>query len=187
MPAIKSYLSKKDKADLMQFIAMTGENYDRYLEWCQARSARPFSRGYLHNWISRRRVLINEIRAKQREEIRRQSRYGKDRRLEELEKVAEHLLNTIDQMVIHDVCMPTCKPVDTLVKLMEQHRKTMEAIAKERGEYNKLDQQSDDRDTRALIAKREALARLGTGRKVYIIQQDGRPDELGSDEESVGE
>lgn len=184
MTGIKAYLSKREKSELVEFVAAVGENYDRYLEWCEKHSAKPFSRNYFKRWVQRRRYIIQQIRLKQKDEIRRLSTYNKDRRLEELERVSEYLLSTIDQMVSHDVCSPTCKPVETLIKLMEQHRKTLEAIAKERGEFNKPEESPLKSDTRAILAKKEALARLSTGRQIVVIQPNSDLQETSEEEDS---
>lgn len=167
----KAYLSRMEKLDLIKFIAATGESYVRYVEWAKAKHVENvFTERYFHTWVQRRRPQITEERARIRDEVRRMSTYDKDRRLQELEKVAEFLLDEMEHMRIHDVCSKTCKPIETFLRLAEQQRKTLETIARERGEFNKPDQESDDRDTKSLIAKREALNRLGDrGRKIVLI------------------
>lgn len=167
-----SYLSRQEKYDLIKFVAATGESYKRYLEWAEAKSvANKFSENYFYTWVSRRRTLIQEERARIRDEVKRMSVYDKNRRLQELERIAEYLLDEMEHMRIHDTCSKNCKPLETFIRLSEQHRKTMETIARERGEFGKSDQESDGRDSRALAAKRAAVDRLNSRpRKVVVIQ-----------------
>lgn len=179
MAGIKSYLSKREKEELVRFVAGTGENYTRYLEWCEKRNAKPFTKSYFHMWVQRRRSIIQEERIRQKEEIRRLSVYDRQRRLEELERIGEYLLEQMDNIRAHELCGASCKPIETLLKLMEQHRKTMEAISKERGEWNKPDQQPNASETRALIAKRQALTQLNSGREIVIINQNSEEEDLG--------
>lgn len=171
MPGIKSFLSKRDKEDLVRFVAQTGENYDRYLEWCNKRNAKPFSKGYFHQWIQRRRSIVQEERLRQKEEVRRLSMYDRQRRLEELERVSEYILEQMDWLRAHELCRDSCKPLDSMMRLVEQHRRQMEAISKERGEWNKPDQQPNAGETRSLIAMRQALTRLNSGKEVVVINQ----------------
>lgn len=185
----RSYLSRQEKYDLLKFVAATGENYQRYLEWARAKHVENvFSENYFHTWVARRRTILQEERARIRDEVRRMSVYDKDRRLQELERVSEYLLDEMEHMRIHDQCSKTCNPMNMFLKLSEQHRKTMETIARERGEFGKSDQQSDGRDTRALIAKREAIGRLGERtRKVVVIQAPEKEASVGDNQDDVWE
>lgn len=124
---IKSFLSAAEKKDLIQFIASTGENYGRYLEYCEQRGWRPFSQKYLHTWIQRRRDLVRGARQEHREQVRKMSMYDKERRVEDLEHVADTLKKEINKV----------EDPRILVSLTEQLRKIFEAIAKERGEWLK--------------------------------------------------
>lgn len=127
---IKSFLSSNEKKDLVQFIASTGENYQRYLEYCNQRGWRPFTEKYLHTWIQRRRAKIQDARQEHREEVRKKSMYDKERRVHDLEVVADTIKKAIDK--VQD-------DPKTLIALTEQLRKTLEAIAKERGEWLKAE------------------------------------------------
>jgi hypothetical protein len=125
---IKSFLSRSEKKDLIQFIAATGENYERYSEYCETRGWKKFTPGYLHTWIQRHRPKIQEAREEHREEVRKTSMYDKNRRIQDLEAIADRLKKSIDKFQ---------DDPKILVSLAEQLRKTHESIAKERGEYLK--------------------------------------------------
>jgi hypothetical protein len=125
---IKSFLSTAEKKDLVNFIAATGENYERYLEYCKQRGWRPFTAKYLHTWIQRRRSKVQDARQEHREEVRKMSMYDRERRVNDLESIADTLKKSMDKV---------SDDPKTLVALSEQLRKTFEAIAKERGEWLK--------------------------------------------------
>jgi|CXWK01.1.fsa_nt_gi hypothetical protein len=127
---IKSYLSAAEKKDLVQFVASTGENYQRYLEYCEQRGWRPFTQKYLHTWIQRRREKVQIARQEHREEVRKTSMYDKERRVSDLETMADQLKKSITKFG-DDPKM--------LISLSEQLGKTLERIAKERGEWLKAE------------------------------------------------
>lgn len=128
MAGIKSYMSAREKAELVKFIAVTGENYDRYIEWCQQRQIKPFTKKYLHTWVQRRRLKVKDARKVHEEEVRKLSMYDKERRIEQLEGDVNILNGQIEK---------TFDIPELQLKLIEQKRKTMEAIAKERNEWLK--------------------------------------------------
>lgn len=125
---IKSFLSSKEKKDLIQFIASTGENYDRYLEYCSQRGWKPFTKAYLHTWCQRKRAQIQAARSDHKEEVRKMSMYDKERRIADLERLADQLKVAINKS-LDDPRM--------LISLSDQLGKTFERIAKERGEWLK--------------------------------------------------
>lgn len=166
MAGIKSYLSAREKHELLEFIAATGENYDRYLDLCEKRGWKPFSKKYLHTWIQRRRGKVQIAREKHKEEVRKLSMYDKTRRIEELEnavavlnshmvavQVEDHNCNRCG--LIHAVASP-----DTVIRLMEQKRKLLEAIAKERNEWLREGTSNQAESTRDRL--REAVAKALT-------------------------
>lgn len=142
MPVV-SYLSAREKAELVQFIAATGENYDRYLDYCSKRGWKPFSRKYLHTWIQRKREKVKVARDQHATEVRKMSTYDKERRIDDLERSVEVINSHILVQTVEDHDCTRCGSLhsvlspDMVIKLMEQKRKLLEAIAKERNEWLK--------------------------------------------------
>lgn len=132
---IKAFLSAAERKDLVKFVAATGENYERYLEYCTQRGWRPFTQKYFHTWIQRRRQYVQAERQVHREEVRKMSMYDKERRVSDL----EHLADTLKKQITKNVEDPR-----VLVSLSEQLGKTLERIAKERGEWLKGEEQARD-------------------------------------------
>ncbi len=167
-------MSAREKDELVKFVAATGENYDRYLDWCDKRDIKPFTKGYLHTWIQRRRHKVQVAREEHKEEVRRVNTFSKERRLDELERDID-IINT--QLVLAGVDPHSCtecgKPhvnVELLIKLTEQKRKLLEAIAKERNELGKpLDESDGDgsaRDRLRLLSR----AALASPKETKIIE-----------------
>ena len=169
MAGIKSYLSAREKTELLEFIAATGENYDRYLDLCEKRGWKPFSKKYLHTWLQRRRPKLQLAREKHKEEVRRMSMYDKTRRLEELENSVLTINSHLVMQGIEDHSCTRCGSVhaatspDMVIKLMEQKRKLLEAIAKERNEWLKESANSEAESTRDRL--REAVTKALTEAK----------------------
>ena len=132
---IKAFLSAAERKDLVKFVAATGENYERYLEYCKQRGWRPFTQKYFHTWIQRRRKYVQAERQVHREEVRKMSMYDKERRVTDL----EHLADTLKRQIAKNVEDPRI-----LVSLSEQLGKTLERIAKERGEWLRGEEQIKD-------------------------------------------
>ena len=146
----------------MEFIASTGENYSRYLEWTEKRGVKPFTQKYLHTWIQRRRPKIKQARARHEEEVQRMSMYDRERRIREHEAD----LDTINQLILKFYDDP-----DTMVKLLEQKRKMSQAVAQERGEWNKIEVKESD-GTAARDRLRTGALALLEGKATEII--DGK-------------
>lgn len=141
MPARRSELTRQAKEDLMLYIALNGENYDKYKAFCAQRGYYVFTPHYLHNWVGRHRDAIVALRTTHTETVKQASEYDRKKRLTGLERNAERLQERIDA-VLED---PNNSD-ELLIKLMEQHRKLMETIAKERGEWLKADTGRSDLD-----------------------------------------
>lgn len=167
----KSYLSAREKLELIDFLAATGENYERYKEWAEQRGVKPFSQKYLHTWIQRRRYKFQQAREKHKEEVRRMSMYTRERRIEELEKDLEllkfQLINDTHNCTkcgaLHGI-----KP-DDIIKITEARRKISEAIAKERNEWLKPEtSEGSELSTRDRI-RSKLTEMLESGTKTTII------------------
>ena len=130
MPATKAYLNRAEQQDLIAWMTGHQGDYARYLEWCE-RNEKPetqrFTKYYLNRWTQRKRVHF-QARARQVEEdLRRQSALDRGRRLKLLEDMVSGL-----QAVLARETDP-----NTIVRLTEQIGKTLDRIARERGEYGK--------------------------------------------------
>lgn len=141
---IKSFLSSAEKKDLVKFVAATGENYDRYLEYCEQRGWRAFSKKYFHTWVQRRRQYVQAERQLHREEVRKMSMYDRERRVSDLENLAD----TLKKQIAKNLEDPRI-----IVSLSEQLGKTLERIAKERGEWMKNEEQIRDITPRDKLIK----------------------------------
>lgn len=176
---IKSFLSAKEKEELVIFLAATGENYDRYLEYCSKREWKPYSKNYLHTWVNRHRHKIKIAREENNERIRRLATFNREKRISELETD----INRINKLLaMADKSAHTCdrcgeahmqmKP-DDIIRLSEQKRKGLQAIAQERNEWQK----PDTNPTGDGLSVRDRLAEainsaLTTGQETKII--DGK-------------
>lgn len=125
-----SFLSDKERQDLISFVGGTGENYDRYLEWAAKRDVTVYTKAYFHRWVQKWRSAIQDARVKHIADVRAGAQYTRTKRLETLQNSTERLLAVIQREGL---------PVDALLKAEEQLRKQLESIAKETGEFNKPD------------------------------------------------
>lgn len=180
----KSYLSAREKDELLQFVAATGENYDRYLDLCAKRGWKPFSQKYLHTWIQRRRTKFQIARERHREEVRKLSIFDKQRRIEDLEGSVKVINEHLVRETINDHECSRCGMLHTVlsaeitIKLMEQKRKLLEAIAKERNEWGKESKENSGESARDKL--RSGLAKaLESAKNTQII--DGRYVVVGED------
>jgi len=159
----KSYMTQREKNALLEFIAATGENYERYVKWCGEHGIEQvFTKKYLHTWVQRRRPKLRVVRTQRDEDIRRLSMYDRERRIREL----ENDLDTINQMIEKNFDMP-----EMVVKLLEQKRKTSQAVSQERGEWNKIETKESD-GTAARERLRSGVMELLKGTETQII--DGK-------------
>lgn len=128
MAGIKSYLTPRLKRELVHFIAVNGENYERYYQWTEAKGVKAFSKAYLHNWVYKRLDKIKEVRTEFDEAVRRQSTFDRERRVDELEQD----INKLNVLFFSNTDRP-----DIQLKIIEAKRKVIESISKERGEFMK--------------------------------------------------
>lgn len=180
--ATSSYLSKNQKEDLLVSMAGTGENYDKYLEWCDRWKVpveKRFTKKYLHTWIQRRRPKFQAAKAEHQETIRKMSMYDRERRVHELEQdiavINSHLYvagkeHSVHQCTKcgynHEVAGP-----ETALKLIEQKRKLSQAIAIERGEWGKTETKEEGAGGARDRLRAAALEMLAQAPKTTIIDQ----------------
>ena len=177
----KSYLTLRLKNELLLFLAGVGENYDKYIEWCdrhQIPQDQRFTKKYLHTWVQRRRPKFQNARADHNEEIRRLSMYDREKRIADLENdlgiLNSHIMvagkeHSAHQCTkcgfTHEVAGP-----EVVIKLIEQKRKISQAISVERGEWNKGESEEKKPDsTRDMLRAAAMEALVNANRKVTII------------------
>lgn len=141
MASIQPFLSKQQQLDLIEWLAVNSDKrYDLYTEWCARTGAKPFSPNYLRTWTQNHRELIQKAREQHRREARAESVMARTQRLHALEDSFIRLdeLSKSEGLTSVDV-----------VRLEDQKRKTLEAIARERGEWGIKDDAEDEERKRA--------------------------------------
>lgn len=137
--AYYSYLSPTQKQSLIDWIGSCGEGYERFLEWCDRESIpeeKRYTRASYQSWVQRRRTSVQSARSRHRDETRRKSRMDREARMIALEDAFQRLDTLTRSGEIEDS--------DRLLRLEEQKRKILEAIAKERGEWGAKQQGEKD-------------------------------------------
>lgn len=124
-------LSQFEVTLLQEWVVAHGETWHAYLDFCEKYQIGPekrFTPAYYKTWVQRRRSVVQGGREKERELIRRGSVLTRELRLRSLEEAFSRLERRI-------AAEEGEMPPDVLVRLLEQQRKTLEAISKERGEF----------------------------------------------------
>ncbi len=163
----KSFLTRNEKHDLAKFVAGVGQNYERYCKYAEQRGWTKFTPFYFRRWIQNHQALVKRYRVMHVEEVQRISIYDRIKRLEALERSVElidsHLLMETADYGPHE-CSECGRSHEILgpdmaIKLMEQKRKLLEQIAKERNEWMKPSDevQPDDARTALRAAVMEAI------------------------------
>lgn len=144
----EAFLTKPQQKLLIRYLAGAGENYQKYSEFCDQFGLKKFTPHYLRRWIHNHREVIQLEREKVKMEVNQASKHDRERRISDLEKDIERIemaLITVDKAnhVCRDCGEPHNPEVDVMLKLMEQKRKLSQAIAQERGEWNKEEKATD--------------------------------------------
>lgn len=146
----KAFYAKKEQEAILRNAAGSSEMYDRYVEFAERMwpGRQKWTKYYYQRWIQKRRAILNEYRGEQQEQIREETMYNRNKRIEDLEMGLARLDEMLESEAIDPHDCDTCgythdiiSPSD-LTKLLEQKRKLLEAIAKERGEW--LKEEKDD-------------------------------------------
>lgn len=141
--ATRSYLTPREKNELVEYIAASGQSYERYLDWCDRHQVtNRWTEKYFATWVQRRRRKVQVQREEYREHVRKQSTYDKERRLFELERDLEMINKSLGfagkakphicSKCQEDHLIPT---PEQILKLIDLKRKHIESISKERGEW----------------------------------------------------
>lgn len=161
-------------------MAATGENYEKYCEYAASRGWKLFTRKYLHTWVARKRIKIRAARVEHKEHVRRMSMYDRERRIETLERDMDLINNSLlggAHECNHCGFTHVGHPPEMMLRLMEQKRKTAEAIAKERNEWLKQDSPSTAPATEARDRLKQAFAEiLDKAKEAKVI---AKPDFVG--------
>lgn len=142
-------LNERQKRLLATYIALNGENYQRYADWARGQGIPLFTPAYLHRWVNKNRPEIRLERGVIYERLRMKSQLDRESRLAHLEEDVlrlDHLLRDAD--------------ADLSIKLIEQKRKCLQAIAEERGEWRSKDENRASDEVRDLILGRMEQALL---------------------------
>lgn len=118
---------------LEEYVALDDPSYDGYMKWCNNNNIDPkmrFTPRYFLNWKRRRGKTIKAIREKFSAGVGRGVVFDRRHRLAALE----------DDLVLIKVAMESLLPTqagytDDLIKLSEQKRRVLQAIAQQRGEW----------------------------------------------------
>lgn len=144
----KRFLTQSERKSLIQDVAARGENYERYTEWCNRNFIQHrFTPAYFHKWVDKNRIAIKAARVEHQEEIKKNALADKQLRVRILEETVVRLQEMRASILHGGHDCPECeKPhidVDKMLRVEEQLRKTLEAIAKEMGEFNKAPDTSE--------------------------------------------
>lgn len=130
------YLSTTEEDLLIRHVAAHGERYRDFVDWCDEKEIPPHRRFTMlsyRKWVQRHRQTIKDLREKARQETLKTSKFHRASRLKELEDTMVRIGALLDGTLEGKLPLT----VSDIVRLEEQRRKTLEHIAKERGEWLK--------------------------------------------------
>ena len=178
----QAYLRKGERLDLIQFVASRGEGYAKYVDYAKQRGWPLYKKTYYATWVQRKRKYIQEAREKIYEEIRTVDNYDRKKRIDECEesiRLIDDLLADPEKSGLHECgnCGSEHNTKSTVViALLEQKRKFLEQIAKERNEWGKEDTDDVQRKTgqrlRGIIMEKlsEAKETTVSDGKVFVVR-----------------
>lgn len=144
-------ITKVQKKYLLTYVAGAGENYAAYLQFCERHDIPTFSKYYWPNFVQRNRKTVQAIRVGLIAQVAAEATLDRKARLSLLE---DHVAR-IEKIMREQEEELT---VDQIVKLTDQQRKHLEAIAKERSEWMQPEERVPDNP--AALAMAEAFKRL---------------------------
>jgi hypothetical protein len=125
--ANKAYLTPVQSKNLLDYIAGNSESYDHYNHWADREEIPPEKRFTTYGypmWVHRHRAQLKLAREEHRKATWGGSQFDRNLRLRELEASYERLRGL------------TSDDVKVTLSIEDAKRKTLELIAKERGETN---------------------------------------------------
>lgn len=144
-------ITRVQKKHLLTFAAGAGENYAAYLKFCETHSIPTFTKAYWPVFVQRNRRTVQAIRQGLVAQIAAEAMLDRKNRLALLE---DHVAR-IEKIMTEQEEELT---VDQIVKLTDQQRKHLEAIAKERSEW--MTEEKPVYENPAMLAMQEAQRRL---------------------------
>lgn len=120
------------KKHLLDYAAGAGENYEAYLRFCAKFNIPTFTKGYWRQFLQRNRRILQELRKGHVAAVAAEARLGRKNRIALLEDDIARI-EKIFETQFEELT------VDQVQKMMDQKRKTLEAIAKEMNEWLQKD------------------------------------------------
>lgn len=184
---MKATLSRIAIADLIEFVAVNAENYDRYAAYAEKRGWKTFTPAYFHTWVNRRRPAIQAARNRHLIEVRKIAVMDRVERLRILEVRAgdlEALLNERAKFKAspdaEDGATLELRNLEGTLRIIEQQRKILQAHAQESGDWNtKPDEGALNTGAHAKLADRlmEAYEEPKDSRAILIAGVDEFPED----------
>lgn len=188
MPA-KRRIPRRSEDELIHWLAANGQNYEMFLKFWEKQgwATKPFTKEYLKRWAWKRLDRIQAARAEHKSKLMQEILMNKERRIQILTDSVQRIQAALDKMFesAPHVC-PTCgedhitMSVKDYLMLEDQLRKTMESLAKEYGEYNRPNEQTQrvlatDLHAQLLAAAKDIKGLLRE--QTYVV--DGEVNETG--------
>lgn len=158
----KAFLTEVQQDSLTEWVAGRGEGWATYEEWCDTNlipEERRFTTYSWRVWVQRKRPKIHAKKAQRQDRLKDYSELDKQKRILILEEAITRLRRMIqeDDLSVLD-----------LIRAEEQIRRSLESIAKERGEFAKAEA-SKAKDQSAL-----AKLRLLSRQRLNVAAQAGQ-------------
>lgn len=176
----KKFLSRHAEDLAVHFVVVHGASYDKFAAFARENNWETFTESYFYKWLRKPRIKrrIEAERDVARAEARERIQVTRDDRLAELQAT----LARCNRLLSDDLS------VSDVVRLEEQKRKTLEAIAKERGEWNDNSSKAPlDRGTNYSAAAEAALAAMRERKALPEPSIDGEFEEVFDDDEGDDE
>lgn len=159
---IIAYLSPVQKQVLINYLALEGTSYNNYLKWTQENDiplARRYTESSWKSWLKIHRAQIKALREELKISLGRGTAQTRKRRLAALE---DDLVVVMRAMA--DVDLTTTAGKELWIKLSEQKRRLLQAVAQQRGEWGtKMEDDKPTRGPASLAAQFERyFERMGT-------------------------
>ena len=151
-------ITKVQKKYLLTYVAGAGENYAAYLQFCERHDIPTFSKYYWPNFVQRNRKTVQAIRVGLIAQVAAEATLDRKARLSLLEDDIARIEKTFAADDDEKSGFYKELTLDQMVKLIDQKRKTLEAIAKERSEWMQPEERVPDNP--AALAMAEAFKRL---------------------------
>ena len=127
---------------LLTYASTAGGNYEKYVEFCQRHLLPTFTKYYWPRWMQKRRAKIIALRTQITKAVAEEAMLGKAQRLLLLES---HVASIERQLQKEGPDGENTLTPEQHVRYLDQQRKHMEAIARERGEWGANQDEPADR------------------------------------------